>query len=562
MSDAFAQLTPGTELDSGVGPFNLTWFNAVTEAVRAKMRSDQTPAQHGFEIQFDPWIWLANISGEPIPQYTAVGLGELSILPGDNTDFKHRLSFLSAALADGEPFGIAQDPIEQNARFVAKSSVSAGEQPPPNPAKWVRLLGDADAWDSGTRYVIGQQVTVSAVAYACVKPHYNITPPDADYWVVVGTNVGVWKVGDTYSATNVVNLPTVGRLVVDGTTRVLVDVLDAAHQYAGIVGGELKSMADPGPLFFLWKEGGTGEQWAVVRFDEQGATLAFKTIAVSGQSDVVADSATDTLTLAAGSNITLTTNANTDTVTIAAANAITSINGLTGPGITHAVGTSGADHNIAASGFTVTHNIPDASSSNRGLVTTGTQTFAGAKTVTSVFTINTGTTSPPPTLYLKDGTTGGAKLNSTVGWTYSQSYLTTAPISYLTLSAIDDGVNDYHTTLTLQGGYGATSVDDTHSSNDSASRYAINVGGTAYRGKWGTDASGNVVSGGIITTLSTGPISVSKGGTGAASLTSGSLIVGNGTSALSSVATTRVSGGNLQLKLASDSWIEFGEASY
>ena len=46
----------------------------------------------------------------------------------------------------------------------------------------------------------------------------------------------------------------------------------------------------------------------------------FSTIAVSGQSNVVADSTTDTLTFAAGSNITLTTNAGTDTVTIAAAN--------------------------------------------------------------------------------------------------------------------------------------------------------------------------------------------------------------------------------------------------
>jgi len=46
--------------------------------------------------------------------------------------------------------------------------------------------------------------------------------------------------------------------------------------------------------------------------------LSFKTISVSGQSDVVADSATDTLTLAAGSNITITTNAGTDTITIAA----------------------------------------------------------------------------------------------------------------------------------------------------------------------------------------------------------------------------------------------------
>ena len=44
---------------------------------------------------------------------------------------------------------------------------------------------------------------------------------------------------------------------------------------------------------------------------------AFKTIAVSGQSDVVADSATDTLTLVAGSNMTITTNASGDSITFA-----------------------------------------------------------------------------------------------------------------------------------------------------------------------------------------------------------------------------------------------------
>lgn len=42
----------------------------------------------------------------------------------------------------------------------------------------------------------------------------------------------------------------------------------------------------------------------------------FGTIAVSGQSNVVADSTTDTLTLVAGSNITITTNASTDSITI------------------------------------------------------------------------------------------------------------------------------------------------------------------------------------------------------------------------------------------------------
>jgi hypothetical protein len=48
------------------------------------------------------------------------------------------------------------------------------------------------------------------------------------------------------------------------------------------------------------------------------AENTFKTIVVAGQSDVVADSKDDTLTLIAGTNVTLTTNAGTDSITIAA----------------------------------------------------------------------------------------------------------------------------------------------------------------------------------------------------------------------------------------------------
>jgi len=54
--------------------------------------------------------------------------------------------------------------------------------------------------------------------------------------------------------------------------------------------------------------------WATV--SGGGASNSFETIAVSGQSNVVADSPTDILTLAAGTGITITTDAGTDTVTI------------------------------------------------------------------------------------------------------------------------------------------------------------------------------------------------------------------------------------------------------
>ena len=49
-----------------------------------------------------------------------------------------------------------------------------------------------------------------------------------------------------------------------------------------------------------------------------GSSNSFETIAVAGQSSVVADSATDTLTLVAGTGITITTVAGTDAITIAA----------------------------------------------------------------------------------------------------------------------------------------------------------------------------------------------------------------------------------------------------
>jgi len=68
---------------------------------------------------------------------------------------------------------------------------------------------------------------------------------------------------------------------------------------------------------------------------------------------------------------------------------ITSLNALTGATQTFAVGTTGTNFNISSAGTTHTFNIPDANSTNRGLVTTGTQTFAGAKTFSSAPTFST-----------------------------------------------------------------------------------------------------------------------------------------------------------------------------
>ena len=78
---------------------------------------------------------------------------------------------------------------------------------------------------------------------------------------------------------------------------------------------------------------------------------AFKTIAVSGQSNVVADAAADTLTFVAGSNMTITTNASSDTITFASTGGggggsgdITAVNITAGTGLTGSQNTAAGDH--------------------------------------------------------------------------------------------------------------------------------------------------------------------------------------------------------------------------
>jgi hypothetical protein len=62
---------------------------------------------------------------------------------------------------------------------------------------------------------------------------------------------------------------------------------------------------------------GEGATVALTNTDKGSSQNIFKNVAVTGQSDIVADSNNDTLTIAAGSGIGITTNATTDTVTIA-----------------------------------------------------------------------------------------------------------------------------------------------------------------------------------------------------------------------------------------------------
>lgn len=71
--------------------------------------------------------------------------------------------------------------------------------------------------------------------------------------------------------------------------------------------------------------------WTTVGGGGGTASDSFKTIAVSGQDNVVADSSTDTLTLVAGTNVSITTNATTDSITINSAGTYTNVDSITYP---------------------------------------------------------------------------------------------------------------------------------------------------------------------------------------------------------------------------------------
>jgi len=104
------------------------------------------------------------------------------------------------------------------------------------------------------------------------------------------------------------------------------------------------------------------------------------------------------------------------TITPSSIGALGSLNGLTGSTQTFATGTSGTDFNIVSSGTVHTFNLPDASLTARGLVSTGSQSINGDKTFYgfvqgAVFRVN-------GWWGLADGANGGVQffLNHGIAW--------------------------------------------------------------------------------------------------------------------------------------------------
>jgi hypothetical protein len=144
--------------------------------------------------------------------------------------------------------------------------------------------------------------------------------------------------------------------------------------------------------------------------------------------------------------------------------AITSLNGLTAATQTFATGSSGTDFNISSTTSTHTFNIPSASAANRGLVTTGTQTFAGDKTFTNQVLI---TTTYPTTLvpFIINNSAGYGFYNgaeSTLDFNYGRNDTSTGYINY---TGYQGGATQFRN-LIIANGKGATIATFTGSTKE------------------------------------------------------------------------------------------------
>jgi hypothetical protein len=176
-------------------------------------------------------------------------------------------------------------------------------------SNWDTAFTDRLKWDGGATGLTAATGRTSLGGTTVGQAFFTLTNPSAITFPRINADNSVSAL-DASTFRSAIGAGTGGG---DASTNTSVSVDGEVTLFNGTSGKSLKRGTGSGiPLL-------TSGVLSIATGGSDYANLTFKTVAVSGQSDVVADSAADTLTFAAGSNITLTTNAGTDTVTIAAA---------------------------------------------------------------------------------------------------------------------------------------------------------------------------------------------------------------------------------------------------
>ncbi len=214
---------------------------------------------------------------------------------------------------------------------------------------------------------------------------------------------------------------------------------------------------------------GTGAV-TITNSDRGSSQNIFKNIAVAGQTTVVADTNDDTLTLAAGSNVTITTNASTDTITIAATDTNTTYSAGTGitltgttfsnAGVTSITAGTGISVNASTGGVTITNSINNTNQLTNGaayITASSTDTLTNKSGNISQWTNNSGyiTASSTDTLTNKSGNISQ--------WTNNSGYQTSSG----TVAKVDNTVS------------GTNSADLVYGNMADNDQFRIRIGGTS-----------------------------------------------------------------------------------
>lgn len=183
---------------------------------------------------------------------------------------------------------------------------------------------------------------------------------------------------------------------------------------------------------------------------------------------------------------------------------ITSLNGLTAATQTFAVGTAGTDFAVSSSTSTHTFNLPDAYNTTRGVVSDGTQVFAGTKVFAKSY-IMIGTDG-----FTEYGSVGPGSGTADHVWVQHQ---TSAPYVGLGIQDYSEGDAEFQVwgpgnSLHADGIAVMTgSPNGGHSVNGPA--FGVLVEGPIYRvGVYGTGGAGDKYAGGICYELGSGGVSI------------------------------------------------------
>jgi len=215
--------------------------------------------------------------------------------------------------------------------------------------------------------------------------------------------------------------------------------------------------------------------------------VVFKTIAVEGQSSIVADTLTDTLTITGGAGIVITTNAGTDTLTISATDAggtVTSITPAAGNGSGTAITTSGTitvagtanEVETSVSGTTITVGLPDSVTITNDLIIGGNLTINGVTTTVNSTTI----TVDDPIFTIGGDTAPSSDDNKDRGIEFRWHNGTAAKIGFM-------GWDDSAQAIALWGD--ATNTSEVFATSGSGGRADLHMGNAIRLHSAGTDAN-------------------------------------------------------------------------